>query len=198
MAMLEDFGRPLTRASAPLTAATEGQFDAGYNAGWDDAMRQVESDRAAVGSELAERLKTLSQERAAARREMIAQLEPALREIFDKVLPRAADRSFLPSLVEEIAEIARTAETTVRLLVAPENCVPVRRACAQAELSDAEVEVCSEAALGPAQAFAKWGGEERQFDLDRVLQDLDAALETFLDTLGPEQTTPDLKEAQNG
>ena len=201
--VLEDFGTPARGDAATRGGAAPAQadrFDAGYNAGWDDAMAQVASEQARVGERLAERLVALELGQRAAMATALTALEPALRDIFDTLLPRTAECAFLPVLLEELRGVLAGDVGRVALHVAPEEECAVRRLLERADPSGGRVSLRAEPALSIGQAQIRWEGQERRVDLEGVLCALDDALETFLATMdrGPDAAGDDLKEVING
>ena len=191
---LEDFGlRRPARSAAPVPMpeavheAPKADFDAAYNAGWDDAMAQIDGEQGRIGEKLAERLGTLERDQADAMRAAVAALEPLLHDIFDKLLPRAAERGFLGVLLEEVGALAETEVGRFVIQVAPEDAPRLSRLLARTDLAPDRVTVRGEPALALSQALIRWEGQERRVDLEAVLTALDDALESFLATLSPEQ-----------
>ena len=196
-ALLEDFGHPATRRAAetPAPAEPEGRYDDGYNAGWEDAMAQVEAEQARIGAQLAERLAALGVDNADRQSALIGSLEPALREVFDKILPHAVERGFHAILVEEITRALETANAQLTILVSPEDVAALSRLLQRAGIAEDLAVVAAEPALAMSQALVRWTGQERRIDLDGVLTDLDTALDTYFATLDRGQNVPEAKEA---
>lgn len=195
---LEDFG---TRGQAPGMASVDhanDRFDDGYNAGWDDAMAQVEAEQSRVAAQLAERLTGLERDQRAAMTTALMTLEPALRDVFDKLLPSTVERAFLPILLEEVEAVLDAGTECLTLVVAPEDAAPVARLLERGGIAAERVTVTSEPVLSMSQALIRWTGQERQIDLEGVLTALDDALETFLATMDRGQDAAGLKEALNG
>ena len=195
---LEDFG---TRGQAPGMASVDhanDRFDDGYNAGWDDAMAQVEAEQSRVAAQLAERLTGLERDQRAAMTTALMTLEPALRDVFDKLLPSTVERAFLPILLEEVEAVLDAGTECLTLVVAPEDAAPVARLLERGGIAAERVTVTPEPALSMSQALIRWTGQERQIDLEGVLTALDDALETFLATMDRGQDAAGLKEALNG
>lgn len=195
--LLEDFGRGRAPSVARSASVTSDRFDEGYNAGWDDAMARVEEEQARIGAQLAARLAAIERDHDTARLALIADLEPALRDVFDKVLPHAVERTFLPNLLEEVSLALETANDQLRILVSPEDVAPMTRLLDQAGIGPHQAVVAAEPALAMSQALIRWTGQERSVDLDGVLSDLDTALDTYFETLERGQNAFDRKEAQN-
>ncbi|PWJ17408.1 flagellar assembly protein FliH [Jannaschia seohaensis] len=190
---LEDFGRrpegkkPPAAVSAPIEdAETDATYDRAYNAGWDDAMAQVDAEQGRLGDRLRDRLEALEIAQADAMRSSVSALEPVLHEIFDKLLPRAVERGFLGVLMEEVGTLAADEAGRFTIQVAPEEAPRVTRLLARADLAPNRVTVRPEPALALSQALIRWEANERRIDLESVLGALDDALESFLDTLAPE------------
>lgn len=201
--LLEDFGTPTrARPMGPVPEAQAGQdrFDDGYNAGWDDAMAQAEADGVRISGRLAERLDDLHQGQRAAMAAALRMLEPALRDIFDRLLPRAAERAFLPLLMEEVRRVLDGGIQCVGIAVSPEDASALTRLLERSGIPAGKALVRAEPAMSLSQAVIHWEGQERRVDLEGTLAALDDALETFLATMdrGDDAADAALKEAING
>ncbi|WP_299818272.1 hypothetical protein [uncultured Jannaschia sp.] len=201
---LEDFGDvyPFDKPVKPVVEEPRpDRYEEGYNAGYDDAMAQVETEQGRVAEKFAERLHGLDLDRRAAMGTALTALEPALREIFDRLLPHAAERSFLPILMQEIRKAFDGEAATVTVLVAPEDNARLVRLLDRADIESERVTVRSEPALSINQALLRWDGQERRVDLEGALTALDDALETYLSTMDRGTSAGDddlMKEAANG
>ncbi|MGB3553131.1 MAG: hypothetical protein WBA25_00660 [Jannaschia sp.] len=185
---LEDFG-DFSRPQAPIAAPspdTDLDYDAAYNAGWDDAMTQVGEEQGRIGEKLAERLVEIERDQQRAIASAVSALEPMLHEIFDKLLPRAAERAFLPILIDEIREMLSDGAGKLLLLVAPEEAQPLGNLLDRAGLTPDQVTVRAESALSLSQALVRWDDQERRIDLGATLSAMDDALESFLASIESE------------
>ncbi len=199
--VLEDFGSPSRGGSSgPFPDASPDRFDDGYNAGWDDAMAQAAKEGTRLSTSLTERLETLRRDQRAATASALGALEPALRDIFDRLLPRAAERAFLPVLMEEIGHVLDAGVRSMSLAVSPEDAPALTRLLSRADIPAGTVCVRAEPAMSIGQAVIGWTGQERRVDLEGTLAALDAALETFLATMdrGADVAGAEPKEAVNG
>ena len=203
---LEDFGNvhPFAKPSAPVQPVAEApgpdRYEEGYNAGYDDAMAQVEAEQGRVAGTFAERLHGLDIDRRAAMGTALTALEPAMREIFDRLLPHAAERSFLPILMQEIRKVFEGDTATMTVLVAPEDNARLVRLLDRTGFDRERVAVRSDPVLSINQALLRWDGQERRVDLEGVLTALDDALEMYLSTMDRGTSAEDdmIKEAANG
>jgi flagellar assembly protein FliH len=192
---LEDFGHGAEPAPVAdrMHPPADG-FDQGYKAGWEDATARISEENGQIGETLADGLRAVMQTREEVTRDVLDALEPLLRDLFDKVLPHGARRSFVPILVQE-AERAIEDASNLSILVAPEDVAALEALIERSERLHGVVTVKGEAALSLSQALLQWRGGERRVDLEAVLSDLDAALDAFLLTT----PNPSLKpEAANG
>ncbi|GIT91639.1 hypothetical protein JANAI62_20960 [Jannaschia pagri] len=181
--ILEDFGQSARPAPVHETVTQDvpdAGFDEAYNAGWDDAMAQVDAEQGRVSEKLRERLLLLERDQQAAVASAISALEPLLHDVFDKLLPRAAERSFIPLLLEEVEQVLADGAGHLVILVAPEEAASLARLLERSDLSPDQVSVKSEPALSLSQALVRWDDQERRIDLEAALSALDQALETFL------------------
>lgn len=183
---LEDFGRPRVAPLAPVSfevAPDNGDFETAYNSGWDDAMTQVDEEQGRIGEKLADRLLVLERDQQSAITSAISALEPMLHEVFDKLLPRAAERGFIGVLLEEIQTLLADGAGSLIIQVAPEEATSLARLIERTDLSPNRVSIRPEPALAISQALVRWDDQERRVDLEAVLTALDEALETFLESV---------------
>jgi flagellar assembly protein FliH len=185
---LEDFARDPQAPTAvtPVADAPQVDYEAAYGAGWEDAMAQVEAERSRVSEALSDRLSQIAETRESAVLDTVHLLEPFLHELFDKVLPHAADRGFLGVVLEEARSLLGRAAETVTIQVAPEQAPALIRLVEQGALDGERVCIQSEPALPLSQALLRWDARERLVDMTAVLAAIDEALEHFLATLPPE------------
>ncbi|WP_308915856.1 hypothetical protein [Jannaschia sp. LMIT008] len=182
--ILEDFAAPRPKAApAPPPAAEPAAppdrgFDEGYRQGWDDAAARIREDDLRIGIRAAARLETLAHTQRAAMALCLSQVEGVLAEVFDKVLPRAAERGFLPLVVEEAQAMMQDAEGRVlRISVAADAVAPLRAILDAAPSDGAAVKLIGDPALEPMQALLTGADQEREVDLTRLLDAMDAAFE---------------------
>ena len=179
--LLEDFA-PTSLAPVPVA----DRYDEGYRQGWDDAAAELKADDLRLGARLAACLETASHTQAEAVALCLDRLEPLLAEMFDKLLPRAAERAFLPLILEEAETLLRDARgAALALHVAPEAVGPLQAFLGDARLERLRIE--GEVGLAPLQARFVHPEGERELDLGRLLDALDDAY----DALRPTEETDD-------
>jgi flagellar assembly protein FliH len=150
MLKLEDFGRlpPPRRVAAPAvggapaalaapgrgndgsarsetgvqrpSAGVQEAWDAGYRAGWDDAVRAAAEDEARLRADFAGNLRDLGFTYQEARAQVLASLEPLLREVTEQLLPDLAREGLAPRIIDALMARADTAAAApVEIVIAP-------------------------------------------------------------------------------
>ena len=190
--ILEDFADPYVdrRASVrpppdkPANAVPDRSYEDGYRQGWDDAAARIRDDDTRIGARAASRLEGLAHTQRAAMALCLGQIEPLLTEVFDKLLPAAADRGFLRLVVEEAeAMLGRADGRVLTLRVAPETLEPLRATLAEAGADLTAYRLEAEPELDPMQAVLAHPGAEREVDLARLLDAIGEAFETTRTTI---------------
>ncbi|MCK0168246.1 hypothetical protein MWU52_11835 [Jannaschia sp. S6380] len=186
---LEDFaaGTAEVRASPAADVATraDDRYDEGYNAGWEDAVARLTAEHGRIGEELGARLTTMGLDRQAAIASVLESLGPALRDIFDRLLPASAQRALLPIVMQDLRRILADTPGPAEVFVAPEEAAALSALVERSGIGSDRARVLPEAALSLGQAQIRWPGGERRIDLEAALTALDDALEAFLATTRP-------------
>ncbi len=164
-------------------------FEAGYQAGWDDAVRAQSDQVGRVTAELGQNLQEMSFTYHEALAKFTAAFEPVMQQILDKLLPELQRASLGAHIIEQIGMISKEAGgIPVEITVAPANIGKVKEMAGEA-LSDPFV-VKGERSLGEGQAFVRFGTAERQIDLDTVISGVSTAMSAFFHEIK--------SEAENG
>ncbi|UWQ21820.1 hypothetical protein [Jannaschia sp. W003] len=177
--VLEDFAVAPGRARGQSAEGTD-LFDRGYQQGWEDAAAAIRADDLRAAARLATRLEGMTHTQSAAMSLCLAQIEPLLAEIFDKMLPRAADRAFLGLVIQEAASQLRDASGhALTLRVAPEAVGPLHAYLEGTSADLAALRVEGEAGLAPLEARLVHPGGEREIDLAGLLDGMDDAFDAL-------------------
>lgn len=109
---LEVFERP-SEPDAPAWMLPEdledlrlSAYERGYVAGWDDAGRQAEAERAKRQAQVAERIEALSFGYHEARAHVLAGLVPLIEAALGQILPAVARASVVPVVIEQLLPLA--------------------------------------------------------------------------------------------
>jgi len=157
--------------AAALTWAPGGPdaFESGYRAGWDDAVRAAAEDEARIRADLARNLRDLGFTYREARAQVMAALEPLLRDVTEELLPDLAREALVPRLVEMLMAMAQIAvETPVELVIAPGARPAVDRALSP--VPGLLLTVHEEPTLDIGQAVLRHGATETRIDLTAVAE----------------------------
>jgi flagellar assembly protein FliH len=156
-------------------------FEQGYKAGWDDAVAAQAADQDRISADFARNINELSFTYLEVRATILKSLEPLLREMVGKVLPRMANESLAPLVLEQVIEMAGAHSTVpVELVVAPSNLHALQ---SLAEGQDSlPLHILEEDSLGEGQVFIRLGDVETQIDLDGMLSGFSSALDGFFET----------------
>jgi flagellar assembly protein FliH len=146
-------------------------FEAGYQAGWDDAVKAQADEKAHVGSEFAQNLQEMSFTFHEAHSRLTAALNPLMKQIVDKLLPRMARESLGGHILEQLEDMIGTQlSQPIQIIVSPRNADTVEALAAGALKDPFTVE--AEDTLGDGQCFVRIGNLERFVDLDAVISEI--------------------------
>ncbi len=180
---LEDFD--LNDVTDPVSGAATSPavldtYDAGYRAGWEDAVAAQTADISRLRGELGQTLRDLGFSHEQARAEVLRQVEPVLRAMAEKVLPELARRSIAPLVVEKMLGLARDLTAgTIEISLHPDNVALVDRLTDH--LGPARPRLVARPSLGMGQAVLLGAGVETLVDLDGVLDAVSVAMAAYSD-----------------
>ncbi len=184
---LEDFGatrRETGGAQTPgedeIEALKLDAFEKGYRDGWDDSLKAQTEDQTRVSADLERNLQDLSFTFHEARQHILTAIHPLLNQLVDLVLPNLARETMGPRIVEELRRVAENSvDQRVEIVTAPASRPALDR------LMDQDfgfpVDVTQDDSLGEGQVLLRLGSGEHQIDMDRVIDDIKAAVAGFID-----------------
>ncbi|AML51108.1 hypothetical protein [Falsihalocynthiibacter arcticus] len=156
-------------------------FEQGYKAGWDDSLSSHVSDQERVSSDFARNLNELAFTYHEVRATILKSLEPLLREMVAKVLPKMAKSAIGPLVADQIIEMAGTQSSIpVELVVGPMNRQALEKLAAGQD--SLPLKIIEEESLGDGQVYIRIGEAETQVDLDGLLDGFSSALDGFFET----------------
>lgn len=184
--ILEDFGSspqrdPTRQNAAPDTAGEEDRlvsFEAGYRAGWDDAVTAQADQDAEIRTDIARNLQGLAFTYHEARSHVLRALTLLVAELATRLLPEIAHAA-LPHLVAEAltpyVEIA--AEAPVRVVLHPS--IRQRVEAMVGTTPGLPIAYHEDDGLPPGQIWLALGETETRVDIDAALATIRAALDDF-------------------
>lgn len=175
-------GKPETPKSDLNTDEIEDQklqsFEAGYQAGWDDAMKAQEDDKSRITAELGQNLQDMTFTYHEALSKLTTSFEPILSQVLEKLLPELQKAALGSHILEQISSLVKDAAgQPIEIVVAPSNIAKIEELAGDALA--APFEIVGETSLGDGQAFVRVGASERQIDLDAVLVGVSKAMTAF-------------------
>ncbi len=150
-------------------------YEAGYQAGWDDATRAQADDQSRIGAEFARNLQDLGFTFQEARTHVMHALEPLLAGMVDRVLPRLVSDTIGQTIVEELLHLASAAvDTPIEVVVSPASRPVIETFLTQA--ASVPFALIEEATLAEGQVFLRSGKLERQIDFSTAVDRIGAAI----------------------
>jgi len=153
-------------------------FDAGYQAGWDDAAKAQTStaDRAVI--DVAQNLQDMSFSHREAYLKLSAAMKPLMTQIVEKLLPQTAKQLVGLHVVDQLSTLMDShVETAIEIAVAP-DAVEELRALLD-DMAPVPFTLTAEPSLSAGQAYLRAAKEEREINLDAVLGSISDAVEAF-------------------
>ena len=193
--ILEDFAPVRTTAFGPVQGeplpATEAEveslrleaFEAGYKAGWEDAIKAQSDDQSRISSALGQHLQDLSFTYHEARSHVTKAMTPLIEEMVNKLLPEIARASLGGHISDQLSALARQiGALEVVVAVSPSNVAAV----APALDSDFgfPVTLVEDETLADEQADIRFGDIEKQIDLSGLLQSVQDTVRSFSEAAG--------------
>jgi hypothetical protein len=155
-------------------------YDAGYSAGWEDAIAAQNGDQARIHADLARNLQALSFTYQEARGHILRSVEPLFEEIVGKLLPSLARETLGGIVLDTLMPMAEgLADAPVTLVLNPLARPSVEPLIEAA--TGLPILVEEEASLGEGQVYLRFAEAEALVDLDRAIADIAAALRGFFD-----------------
>lgn len=162
-------------SEADLEAARLSGYEAGYQAGWDDATNSGDDERERIGAEFARNLQDLGFTFHEARSHVMQSLEPLLVSMVNKVLPTLISSTIGQAIVEEILPLAAdAADCPIEVVTYPDG-----RATLENFLSrniTVPLSIVEEATLAEGQVYIRMGSTEKQIDLSGAVHRIGEAI----------------------
>ena len=179
-------GQTVVTDTEAIEEARLSAYEEGYGAGWEDAFAAQGTDAARVAADLSHNLQALGFTFHEARIHVLRALEPLLRDIAARLLPRIAQESLAPLVVEMVMPLAEAAAgSPIKVIFNPSARAAIEAATnGRASLPLTLVE---EPTLGEGQVYLRLGESETQVDLDAAVAGIAAAMQDFFDSTRQER-----------
>ncbi len=186
---LQDFDRPeresqsITPVAPPPAAISDAEieavrlagYEAGYQAGWDDAAHADDENHNRISAEFARNLQDLGFTFHEARSHVMKSLEPLLASMIEKVLPSLVSDTIGQAIIEEILPLAaEAADNPIQVLIYPNGREMLDTLLAQN--ATVPIEVIEEDTLADGQVYIRMGNTEKQIDLSGAVHRIGEAI----------------------
>ncbi|WP_424942659.1 flagellar biosynthesis protein [Aliiroseovarius crassostreae] len=162
-------------SEAELEAARLAGYEAGYQAGWDDATKADDNERERIGAEFARNLQDLGFTFHEARSHVMQSLEPLLASMVNKVLPELVSDTIGQAIVEEILPLAAdAADCPIEVVTHPAGRATLEEFLSQ-NIS-VPLSIVEEGTLVEGQVHIRMGNTEKQIDLSGAVHRIGEAI----------------------
>lgn len=177
-----ELAQPTQAPVAPVTPEMLEQarlagYEAGYKAGWDDAVTAEAESQGRIGAEFARNLQDLGFTFHEARSHVMQALEPLLAGMVERVLPDLVSRTVGQTIVEELLPLAsEAADAPIEVVICP-SCRPaIEPMLVEAAVPFTLVE---EPTLAEGQVFLRSGHSERHIDFADAVDRIGTAINSL-------------------
>jgi len=155
-------------------------FEQGYKAGWDDAAAAQSEEQSRVAADFARNLQELSFTYHQARGQILGSLEPLLKEMVTKVLPKLASDNLSQTIVDEVLAVSQTqTEAGIQIVISPSNRPALERLLETQDNLD--VTIIDEPSMAEGLAYLRFAQTENQIDLQSVLSGFSQSIDGFFE-----------------
>lgn len=183
---LEEFNTQIVSDDPTLALTTNLEehrleaFEQGYKAGWDDAASAQSDDQNRVAADFAHNLQDLSFTYHEARSQILKSLEPLLKEMVAKVLPKLAYENLPQTIVDEVLSIAQNqSEMDIQIVISPSNCSALEQLL-EAQ-SDLNATIIEEPSMADGLAYLRFADTEKHIDLDSILTSFSQSIDGYFE-----------------
>ena len=158
------------------TAKSEHQdsFEAGYQSGWNDAIKQANADALSVSDELGRNLKDIGFTYQEARSDILRCVDQLFEVLLDKLFPDFFPNSIVAVVSKKLSKISDTITKPPFELHVTET----ELSAVQDLLKDVELKVVKEPALAPGQAILTLAKEDHLIDIHTIASEIRATLDS--------------------
>ncbi|MFK7834715.1 MAG: hypothetical protein AB8B60_00715 [Sulfitobacter sp.] len=160
-------------------------FEAGYQAGWEDAIKAQDHEETKLTADFVQHLQDLSFTYQEAYAKLTAGMQPLIMRMIKTVLPEAIHQGLGVQLVNQINGLLDAqSENVIELAVAPEKYASVDALLK--EHMTIPFAITQEQSLSAGQVYLRVNKAEREINLDAVLVEVTQAVDAFFYAVTPE------------
>lgn len=163
-------------------ALRENAYQEGIKKGADAATRAFEDEKIRSLAPILEALNDMCFKQVEARQAVLKSMRPMIEQLVQTILPDAAHRGFGTELAAVLCKAYEKAPTSrIEIIVAPEAVESIQSLLAP---SKADYSVTPDESLTQLQARVKWKGGYDSIDLEAILENVRATIDSFFNNLG--------------
>lgn len=174
MAIFEDFN-----TESPARSSQQGQsvdqlasYEAGFQAGWDDAVKANQSAQSYVSSALSKNLEAAEFQLIETRGKIERTLAGLLSEMVSTLFPGASSAALCSALEEKLLSCLKLAiPDQISLRISPEDKPCVTRLLQQTESAN-QVHLHLDDKMSPGQAYIEMGPQTEKIDISATVSSL--------------------------
>lgn len=153
-------------------------FEQGYSAGWEDAVAAQSAETTRLRGDLGRNLLQISMSYEEARCHVLEALDPLLRDMVSKVMPRIAKDTLPQIVLDHLRPLAATiASAPVTVIGNPASLPQIRELLTSQP--DLPLQFIEEPSLSEGQVYLRTGKTEQRIDLDAVIHAIGAAIASY-------------------
>ena len=183
---LEEFSTQIVSNDPKLASDTSLEehrleaYEQGYKAGWDDAATAQSQEQSRVAADFARNLQELSFTYHQARGQILGSLEPLLKEMVSKFLPRLAADNLAQTIVDEVLSVGETQTgAEIEIVISPTNRPALEQLLETQNSLD--ITIIDEPSMAEGLAYLRFAQTEKQIDLESVLSGFSQSVEGFFE-----------------
>ncbi len=166
----EQFGNSTALESDTEKTEHQASFEAGYQLGWNDAIKQANVDALNVSDELGRNLKDIGFTYEEARSDILRCVDQLFEVLLDKLFPDLFPNSIVANVSKQLSQISdRISKPPFELHLNETELSAVEKL-----LKDFELSIVKEPALAPGQAILKLAKEDHLIDIHKVTNEIRA------------------------
>lgn len=190
--LFEDFGDAPKQVDdgTPLGAEeVEDQklqaFENGYQAGWDDAIKAQTDTGTQISAGLAASLQDASFEYHEVRSTLNTAVQEIMSGVMKTLLPKLAQASLGAHICEQVMAMTHSGlERTIEIAVAPDAEAVVKSRLSEG--IEGPFEIVVDRHLAPTQVLLRLGSDEREINLEHMLNEISTTITNYFETQNPE------------
>ena len=165
--------------------SSEGQgdplerYEAGYQAGWDDAVKAHLDAQTHLNATLSQNLEQVELTLIEAQTQLLSTIKPVIEEITITLLPGLASEGLRALVVAEIDTLLKSnLPKDVSLIVSPTDEVPVAAFLNSSRVLS-EISLVTRDTLSEGQAYISRTAIQRKIDVGQALSEIQKTIESF-------------------